>query len=224
MVFNRNLKPFLPGRVCVGLFFMFCACCFQPAQAQTFSEWWFQKKTQIKYLGLQIAALAQYGSYVKQGYNIAHNGLSAISGFTGDEMNLHGSYYNSLKTVNPAIKDNPQANTIAQYAAAIPPQFDRLNRLNGLDAATRRYIASVKNRVLAECDADITELQLVMTSGDAEMTDDERLKRLNQISERMKEKYAFTLTFCNQVRTLLLQRDQDLNNTQTLRRYYEINN
>lgn len=224
MAFNRNLKPSLPGRVWVGLLFMLCACCFQPAKAQTFSEWWFQKKTQIKYLGLQIAALEQYGSYVKQGYNIAHNGLSAISGFTGDEKNLHGSYYNSLKTVNPAIKDNPQANAIAEYASAIPPQFDRLNSLNGLDADTHSYITSVKNKVLAECDADITELQLVMTSGDAEMTDDERLKRLNQISARMKDKFAFSLTFCNQVKTLLLQRNQDLNNTQTLRRYYGISN
>jgi hypothetical protein len=179
-----------------GFLTLFLGSCFlllisAESKAQTFSEWWFQKKTQIKYLGLQIAALEQYSSYVKQGYNIAHNGLSAISGFTGDEMNLHGSYYNSLKTVNQAIKDNPEANAIAKYATAIPPQFDRLNSLNGLDADTRKYIASVKNKVLAECDADITELKLVMTSGDAEMTDDERLKRLNQISARMKDKYAF---------------------------------
>ncbi|EHQ27524.1 hypothetical protein [Mucilaginibacter paludis] len=222
MVFSKLIKS-SPFRGLGGLCFMLFICCFQPAQAQTFSEWWFQKKTQIKYLGLQIAALEQYGSYVKQGYNIAHNGLRAISGFTGDEKNLHSIYYNSLKTVNPAIKDNPQAAAIAAYASAIPSQFDRLNTLNGLDAGSRKYIASVKNNLLAECDADITELELVMTSGYAEMTDDERLKRLDQISQRMKDKYAFTMTFCNQVKTLLLQRNEDSQNTQTLRRYYGIN-
>ena len=54
--------------------FSLCAFSFQAAKAQTFAEWFQQKKTQIKYLTEQIAALEQYGNYVKQGYRIAQGG------------------------------------------------------------------------------------------------------------------------------------------------------
>ncbi|MDO3641518.1 hypothetical protein [Mucilaginibacter sp. L3T2-6] len=193
------------------------------SQAQTFAEWWSQKKTQIKYLARQIAALEVYGSYLKQGYKIAGKGLGNIAGFTGSEFSLHSDYYKSLKTVNPLVKDNPEAAAIAQYATAIPAEFDYLKGFNGLDEADQKYIGSVAGKVLEECSNDIAELQLVMTSGETEMTDDERLKRLHQVSTRIKDKYAFTLNFRNQVRMLLAQRNRELQNIQTLRRYYEIN-
>jgi hypothetical protein len=193
------------------------------AQAQTWDEWWSQKKTQIRYLVQQIAELETYGSFLKQGYNIAGKGLGNISGFTGSEFGLHQEYYASLKAVNPAIKDNPEAAAIVQYLSVIPGQFDHLNSLSGLSEDNRKYIIRVSQKVLTECDADIADLQLVMTSGEAEMTDDERIKRLGEIYTRVKDKYAFTLSFCNKVKTLLLQKTQEQQSLQTLKNYYGIN-
>jgi hypothetical protein len=192
-------------------------------KAQTFAEWFSQKKTQIKYLTQQIAALEQYGSYIKQGYEISQNGLGDIGGYIKGEHGLHSAYYISLKTVSPEIKANGKADSIAKYAAYIPPQFDRLNNLNGLDQGNRAYIAQVKAKVLDECNKDLTELQLVITSGYAQLTDDERIKRLDEIYSRMKDKLTFTQSFCNQVRMLSLQRSRELQDIQTLGRYYEIN-
>lgn len=206
-----------------ALCILLCVLTLQVAQAQTFAEWFSQKKTQIKYLTQQIAALEQYGSYIKQGYEVSQNGLGNIGGYIKGEHSLHTSYYNSLKTVNPEIKGNGKADSITSYAAQIPAQFDHLNNLNGLDADNRNYINSVKATILDECNKDLAELQLVITSGEAQMTDDERLKRIDQIYIRIKDKYAFTQSFCNQVRVLLLQRDQELRDIQTLGRYYEIN-
>ncbi|EHQ24669.1 hypothetical protein [Mucilaginibacter paludis] len=192
-------------------------------KAQTFAEWFSQKKTQIKYLTQQIAALEQYGAYIKQGYAISQNGLGSIGGYIKGEYGLHNDYYTSLKTVNPAVKGSSKADSIMSYAAQIPVRFDHLKNLTGLDQDNRKYIASVKAKVLDECNKDLSELQLIMTNGDAQMTDDERIKRLNDIDERMKDKYAFTLSFCSQVRTLLLQRQQELNDVNTLKQQYGIN-
>ncbi|MES2063097.1 MAG: hypothetical protein V4456_14315 [Bacteroidota bacterium] len=191
-------------------------------RAQTFAEWFSQKKTQIKYLTQQIAALKQYGSYVKQGYAISQNGLRNIGGYIKGEYGLHSDYYTSLKTVNPTIKGNSKADSIMAYATQIPARFDHLNKLAGLDEDNRDYIASVKAKVLDECNKDLSELQLVITNGEAQMTDDERIKRLDMIYVRMKDKYAFTLSFCAQVRTLLLQQQQELNDINTLKQQYGI--
>src|SRR5437868_9760602 len=93
------------------------------SEAQTFAEWFSQKKTQIKYLTLQIAALEQYSSYIKQGYAISRNGLGNIGGYLKGEYGSHSTYYSSLKTVNPEIKSNDKADSIARYAAQIPGQI-----------------------------------------------------------------------------------------------------
>lgn len=216
-------KGFLSTFRSFGLLLLLLTASATATKAQTFDEWWHQKSTQIKYLTQQIAALQVYGNYLKQGYQISQNGLGTINGWTKGEFNLHADYYSSLKTVNPEIKDNPKAAAIVQYAGIIPGQFDHLNSLDGLTIDNRRYIATVQNKVLTECDADIAELQLIMTSGKAEMTDDERIKRLDQVYSRIKDKYAFTLSFCNQVKTLLLQKTQYEQSIQTLRRLYGIN-
>ncbi len=223
---EQNQVPSPLERVRVRLFWgllLLLTASATATKAQIFDEWWHQKSTQIKYLTQQIAALQVYGGYLKQGYQISQNGLGTIKDWTKGEFNLHSDYYNSLKTVSSEIKDNPKAAAIVQYAGTIPGLFDHLNNLDGLNADNQRYISAVQNKVLAECDADIAELQLVMTSGKTEMTDDERIKRLDQIYTRIKDKYAFTLSFCNQVKNLLLQKTQDEQSIQTLRRLYGIN-
>jgi hypothetical protein len=202
--------------------FLLCAFSFQ-LRAQTFAEWFSQKKTQIKYLTQQIAALEQYESYIKQGYAISQNGLGNIGGYIKGEYGSHTAYYNSLKTVNPQVKSNSKADSIISCAQQIPEQFDHLNGLSGLDKDNKTYIAKVETKVLDECGKDLNELELVITSGQAQMSDDERISRLDEIYHRMKDKYAFTQSFCGQVRMLLLQRSRELRDIQTLGRYYENN-
>lgn len=220
---GRKPKGFVSTFRRLGLLLLFTATA-TLTQAQTFAEWFSQKKTQIKYLTQQIAVLGVYGNSIKQGYQTSQNGLGTIRNWTNGEFNLHSGYYASLKTVNPEIRDNPKATAIVADAAAIPGQLDRLNSLGGLSVAYRKYIGAVKEKILAECDQDIFELQLTMTSGKAEMTDNERMKRLDQIYVRMKDKSQFTMSFCNQVKALLLQKTQEEQNIQTLKQWYGINN
>ncbi|SDH53373.1 hypothetical protein ACQ86K_12930 [Mucilaginibacter sp. P19] len=203
--------------------FSFCAFSFHDANAQTFAEWFQQKKTQIKYLTEQIAALEQYSSYVKQGYRIAQSGWGGVSNWLKGEFNLHSTYYNSLRTVNLVIKNDPKADSIITYAQRIPLQFDLMDSLSAIDDDTRNYIGKVKAAVLLETDKDLSELQLVMTDGKLEMSDDERIERLDGIYQRVRDKLGFSMAFCNGARMLIIQRNNSLNDLNTLRRLYEIN-
>jgi len=200
---------------CFGL----CAFSFQLVKAQTFAEWFSQKKTQIKYLSQQIAALSQYEADVKQGYAISQNGLGSIGNWVRGEFDQHNRYYRSLRTVNPYIRNSPKADCIVRMAQLIQVQFDQLSGL-ALGPDTRRYIASVKSSVLAGCDQDLSELQKVL-SRQLEMTDDERLKRLDGINERVLDNLVFTRSFCSQVRVLVNRRQQELQEIQTQQAIYE---
>ena len=206
--------------VLIALFINVAACTI--SKAQSWDEWFRQKKTQIDYLTKQIAELRVYSSYLKQGYTISENGLGTIRDWTNSESILHSDYYNSLKTVSPELRNNPEAKAIIAYATAISDSFTQLD-FKGLSDESKSYINRVKSRVLAECDADISELQLVMTSNRAEMTDDERIKRLNKVYEAIKDKYQFTCSFTSQLNVLQRQKSQDEQNIQTLKKYYGIN-
>jgi len=220
MVFNKANICALFRRV--GVFMLLLG--FSAAvKAQTFAEWWSQKSTQIKYLEQQIVAAQVYYGYLKQGYNISQKGLGVIGDWKNGEMNLHKDHYAALKTVNPVIRDNPKFKAIPEYADAIPGQFDHLQNLAGLTADNRNYINAVRQKVLSECERDLQELDLIAVNGKAEMTDDERLFRLDKLYDSMKDKFAFTVSYCNQVKTLLLQKQQQLQQLQTERRFYEIN-
>lgn len=208
----------MPVAGCICLLLL--ALSFQPASAQTFAEWWSQKKTQIKYLNQQIAALAVYGSYVKQGYQVSQNGLGSISGWAKGEFELHTSRYSALRQVNPEIKDDGRAAAMVNDLEAVVARFSTLEGISGLTADDRKYVGAVRVKVIAECDARASELELVMTSGEAEMTDDERLARLAKIYERVKELLSFTSGFCARVKALVMQRAQAERDLKTVRRLY----
>lgn len=200
--------------------FLLCAFSFQHASAQTFAEWFSQKKTQLKYLTQQIAALEQYSSYVKQGDKIAQGGWSGIGGWVKGEFNLHSAYYSSLRTVSPAIKANSKADSIVTYVGLIPRQFAGLTGLDLLEVSARDYISQVKVSVLTETDKNLAELQVVLTDGKLEMSDDERMGRLDAIYAKVKAQLVFTGTFCSSVRLLVVQRRSTINDLNTLRGIY----
>ncbi len=190
------------------------------SEAQTFAEWFSQKKTLIKYLTQQIAALESLESDVKKGYAIAAGGLSNIGSITGAEFSLHQSYFASLKAVNTAVKNNPDLAAISQYAEAISRDLGGLNNLNGLDDNTRTYIGQVTIKVLQECNANLSELEPVVADGQVQMSDQERLTKLHEIYEHIKDQYVFTRHFCNAVNSLQQQKTQDAQSIQTLKNVY----
>src|SRR6266496_5059543 len=91
--------------------------------AQTWGEWFQQKKTQQKYLIQQIAALQVYLSYVEKGYGIAKKGIDVIQEFKNGEFNLHEAFFNSLKTVNPTVKNAAEVTEIIALQLSIVNQF-----------------------------------------------------------------------------------------------------
>ena len=194
------------------------------SKAQTWDEFFRQKATQKKYLLQQIAALKVYADYLSKGYKIADKGLKTIKGFTKGEFELHSDFFSSLKTVNPVIGDSKKIKEIFSWQVAILKDYNSINKILTSSDNDREYFKSVREKVLKECEQDIEELMLVISSGKLEMKDDERIKRIDKLYERMKEKYQFTKAFSSKVKVLNLQREQEDRNIKAAEKLYQTTN
>lgn len=195
----------------------------QLSQAQTFSEFFKQKKTQKKYLLQQIAALQVYIGYAKKGYDIASTGLRTIKDITNGEFGLHSAFITSLKAVNPVIRNNVKVAEIIESQIRISKAFGSVQYSDLLSVNNQLYVQNVQENVMAECENDLGELLLVITSGRLEMSDQERLIRLDRIYESMSNKYVFTIDFMGQVIMLIRQAEKEQEFIYQLKKYYEIN-
>jgi hypothetical protein len=182
------------------------------AKAQTFAEWFDQKKTKEKYLVQQIAALEAYGSVLKTGYNVAHNGLGTIGSFNNGEFRLHSTYYANLKSVSPSVKNNAQVKEILIWQQDINSAFSHLS--------SDDYYQKVKAVVLKDCDQELEELQKVLTDNSVEMSDADRLKRVGAIHTEMLSNYRFTMGFCNNASLIDADKNQQPADLQTLKKLY----
>jgi hypothetical protein len=191
------------------------------AGAQTFAEWFQQKQTQIKYLIQQIGGLQLYLGYIKKGYNIADKGWNTVKDLKNGEFNLHKDYFNSLKTVNPAIKKYSRVAEIialqSQIIARYKAYYQKIKETNVFQPDEVNYCHDVFTALIDDVAACIDELTKVLTNGEWEMTDDERMKRIDRLYTDMTGKYAFVCAFGDKAYMLGQQREQELNDMKTLK-------
>lgn len=192
------------------------------ADAQTFAEWFSQKKTQKKYLLEQIAALQMYSGYVKQGYNIAQHGLGTITGSLRQEFGLHNEFYLRRGTVYPAVKNSPQVNQIISWQNEMLSRFDHIDQNGDFTTEQKLYLRKVRKALLADCDQQLTALQELIKDGKLQMSDEERISRLGRIHTAMQDNYRFTSDFIGQLQRFGLQRAQAKHDSQVSGRLYNI--
>lgn len=191
-------------------------------EAQTFAEWFAQKKTQKKYLLEQIAALQVYIGYARDGYKLVDGGLQTIRDITHGEFSLHDAFISGLKKVSPAVRGDVRVAEIIEMQVAVVKLFEGLRQSPLLSADELGYVALVFGEVVADGYTDLSELLLVVTSGKLEMDDAERFSRLDGIYGRMKDRLSFARGFGGQVDRLLLQKRSESDGLINLRRYYGI--
>ena len=188
-------------------------------QAQTFAEWFKQKKTQKKYLIQQIAALQVYIGYAQKGYQIAKEGLTTIGSFTRGEFNLHGDYFNSLKTVNPQIRKYAKVADIIALQVKIVQNYNstyrEINSSNVFSNDELNYIRSVFTNLLDDCEKTLDELIAVTTDGKLEMKDDERIATIDKLYLDMQDKFMFSRSFGNYAALLAASRIKEQTDIQT---------
>jgi hypothetical protein len=186
--------------------FIFCSNVYP----QTAGEWLNQKSTQKKYLLQQIAALQVYIGYARKGYNIVSKRINTVHNIKKGDFNLHRDFFSSLKNVNPRINNYVKVADIITFQLRIIKQIKQT--LQGIRETKQftpeelDYCKLVFDSLLDECVKSIDELIMVTTSGNLQMKEDERLKRIDNIYADMQDKYSFCSSFSDEMGLLSVQR------------------
>jgi hypothetical protein len=192
-------------------------------QAQTFAEWFEQNKTQKSYLLQQIAALQIFSGYLKQGYQVATNGMTCISGSLKKENDLHTTYYGRMKTVDPVVKNNAMVKDVMTWQQDILKRLQDITTISGLTTEEKNYLANVKAALLKDCDQQLSTLQNVISDGKMEMSDAERIALLTKIHTAMMDNYRFASGFAAQAKIYATQKQQGQSETTVEKQLYGIN-
>ena len=194
--------------------------------AQTYDEWFRQKKTQVKYLTEQIAALQVYAGFVENGYKIAKDGLDAIHAIKQGDFSLHSNYFSSLTNVSPAVKSYSKIADIVALQISIVQNCKRqkksMNQSHQFSKNELLYAVRVLDNELDGCAGIIDELTVLITDRLLQMKDDERVRRIDQLYDRMKERAAFVQHFGNDNNILAVQRIKDQHDTKVSRELYGV--
>ncbi|MET6997866.1 hypothetical protein [Chitinophaga defluvii] len=182
--------------------------------AQTFDEWFRQKKTQREYLLKQIVLLQQYMGYAKKGYDIAQKGLTTISQIKNGDFSLHSFFFQALKQVNPLISEYPKAEALLSSftwsEATCRNTIRKVNSSGFLSAGDVEYALAVLENVRTENEESINVFLLVITPDKLQLSDDERLKKLDDLYVEVLDRQAFIGSFCDEIGLLEKQRRSDI--------------
>jgi len=180
------------------------------ASAQALNEWVNQKSTQKKYLLQQIAALQVYINYAKKGYNIVSGGINTIRDIKKGDLNLHNTFFSSLKTINPKISRYAKVADIISYQVRniklARQTLQSIKEANQFSVEEIEYCKKVLDALLDDCIQSVTELLEIITPDKLQMTDDERLVRIDKLYGDMQDKFTFCNVMSEDIGLLALQR------------------
>lgn len=184
--------------------------------AQTWNEWFRQKKTQKKYLVQQIAALKVYLKYLKQGYRIVDKGLNIVGDIKDGNFHSHKTYFESLRQVKSVVASSGNVSSLLYYEELILMLASKIktdfigNPLLTDDEA--QYVQMVCENLTKLSIENIDNVNDLLTSQRLEMKDNERIERLRVLCEESKERLSFTREFYNSNHLLVTQRDEEHSN------------
>jgi hypothetical protein len=158
-------------------------------QAQNLNEWVRQKKTQIRYLVEQVAALQVYIELGQQGYAIYRDGLEVIGDIEDGEFNLHKDYFASLSAVNPHVSGSHEVEEIMLWNKQVQIFRQRIDRLDvGSATASGRQLFAT----LAQKSTDhAAQVQLLIADGNYQLKDEERFEQIAGVHRQMRQLYGF---------------------------------
>jgi hypothetical protein len=194
--------------------------------AQGLSTFFSQSETRLKYYAEQIATLQVYISDAEKGYKIAESGLQTIDQIKNGEFDLHEAFYTALKTVSPAVKNIAEVAEIISLQASIAEQVAqslhtcRQSGLMSSDEVT--YIGNVYSSLVSAGLKDINALTTLLTDNQLQLSDGERIGRIQDIDLNMKEQYGYMKGFTNQASLLVQQRAGEQSDNGTVENLYGI--
>lgn len=168
----------------------------------------------------QIAKLQLFISQTEKGYQLVRQGLTTLGDIKQGDFNLHQLFFSSLQLVSPKIRAyikiadilTMQAGMLAAYHAG----YNQVKAASLFTAADLAYIGNVYQGILGKNSDDITELTGILTDGNWQMNDAQRLSSVDHLYGSVTAQYQSLLRFNDRLRLLALQKREKLQDLQNI--------
>jgi hypothetical protein len=171
------------------------------------------QSAEVEQLLLNVEKLSQLKnilSDMKKGYTIVSSGYSAVKNISEGNFSLHEVFIDGLSIVSPEVKKyrrigeiiSMQGNLVAAYRAA----FGRFSSSDLFSQGELDYFSKVYGQLFSASLQNLDELLMVITSSQLRMNDEQRLRAIDRIFEKVQDKLLFLNDFNEQANLLKIQR------------------
>lgn len=176
----------------------------------------------------KLSQLRQMLADLKKGYEIVYKGYSTIKNISEGNFNLHQVFLDGLLQVTPAVRNykkvadiiSLQLRIVSEYKSA----FKQFKASRKFTPDEIDYMGKVYSNLFDQSVNNLETLAMIITSGTLRMSDDERLKQIDELHEDMVDKFSFLRHFNNQTYVLALQRTKDENQIKLTKKIYGLGN
>jgi hypothetical protein len=142
-------------------------------------------------------------------------------------FNLHRTFLDGLLAVSPTVRKYKKVGDIINAQLMIVKEYKRAYRMFKSDGNFRQgeisYLSDVYTNLFRQSVKNLDALTTIVTADKLRMSDDERLKAIDAISDDMNDKLLFLREFNNNTVVLAIQRSRERNDAKSLKNIYGIN-
>lgn len=161
----------------------------------------------------KLSQLKQILSDLKKGYKIVSKGYGAIKDLSEGNFSLHKVFLDGLMEASPTVKRYYKVAAIVEFQVLLLKEnkaaLTRFRQTNMLNPHELGYIANVYENLITQSLRNVEEMVNVVTSGKLQMSDDERLKAIDEIYLEMEDKVNFLRSFNANTSVLTIQRKHE---------------
>jgi DNA repair ATPase RecN len=186
------------------------------------------QSAEIQQLILNIEKLSQFKkilSDMKKGYELLSGGYKTVKDMTEGNFSLHKTFLDALMQVSPAVKNYKRVAEIVEYQISIVKEsrngMNRFIKSGNFSGQEINYFEKVYGNLLNQSLRNLNELTMVITADKLRMSDDERLKAVDDIYEQMQDKLLFLRNFNASSNVLALQRSKEKNDVYVSKSFQE---
>jgi len=150
--------------------------------------------------------------------------LSEISGWSADQRQLFGTYYDELWKIKATIAYYQRIKDVAARQIALVNNYHQawnlLRQDQHFNAAELQQMTLVYTGILTASERNLDDVLNVVSSGKTQMSDEQRLELINRAADRLDENYSDLTRFNTENQMLSLQRSKSLGDTKTTKQLY----
>lgn len=183
-----------------------------------------QKSKELKIQAEMLAKLKLQSIIVKEKNKIDQEGLDNIGNNKNGTYSLYNDYFKSLRTINSSVKESDKAQYIRDVISEIkrffPLTISRADNSGLYERSEIAYLRQVYDKVVKDCNEIIRNLNAVTNNGEYEMSDDQRMERIDDLHAQMVRTYMFSRKFCTDIENVKRAREQSKQDAQRIQQLY----